>query len=354
MNTSVHPPSVPLPTEFLPNFCTNYTVFVIVIIAELLALVLTLSRTTHFLQFWTDLAFTSLFIQWVALSIAAVLCFANRWLNRQSELRMILLIYLITQFMTGLFSVVTIWIDQYTTFNLMQSSDHLEFVIRNILISSIIVLVALHYFYVQHQWQKNLALQAQAKLAALQARIHPHFLFNTLNTAASLIPSQPDKAEQTVLDLADLFRSALEQTSYTLLKDELETIRRYLRIETLRLGNRLAVDWQLADDLPLDLTIPALLLQPLVENAVYHGIQLIAEGGCITISGCVQGSAVCFTITNPISPNTVHTVGKNNHLAQKNIAERLKLTYGDRGRLTIQKSDQQYCVHIEWPLERQA
>ena len=159
-------------------------------------------------------------------------------------------------------------------------------------------LAGLALLYVRHQWQRNVEAEARSRLRALQARIHPHFLFNTLNTIAGLIPGQPDQAEQAVLDLADLLRSALAHQERITLGEELELTRRFIAIERLRLGERLQVAWHLADGLPLAAPLPALLLQPLVENAIRHGIQPLPEGGRLTIRIERRSSALRFSIAN--------------------------------------------------------
>ncbi|MFU8833547.1 MAG: sensor histidine kinase, partial [Wenzhouxiangella sp.] len=156
---------------------------------------------------------------------------------------------------------------------------------RNQLIALIATLVFLRYIDFRRQWARQLAAEHGARLEALQARIRPHFLFNTLNTIASLIPGQPEQAEQATMDLADLLRTGLKDESSHLLSDELDLVRGYLRIESLRLGERLRVEWLLDDELPLDRPVPALLLQPLVENAVIHGIAARPDGGRLVIRG---------------------------------------------------------------------
>ena len=135
------------------------------------------------------------------------------------------------------------------------------------------------------QWQERVEAASKAQVDALQARIRPHFLFNSMNTIASLIRTRPAEAERTVEDLSDLFRAALgsAETPGTL-GEELDLMDHYLRIEKLRLGDRLRVEIE-ADELPRDLPLPRLLLQPLVENAIYHGVQPLADGGTIRIAG---------------------------------------------------------------------
>jgi two-component system, LytTR family, sensor histidine kinase AlgZ len=216
-------------------------------------------------------------------------------------------------------------------------------------ISGIITLLALRYFYVQHQWKQHVEAEARARFQSLQSRIHPHFLFNTLNTIAGLIRTRPDQAEQAVLDLGDLLRSALANQERITLGDELELTRRYLAIEHLRMGDRLQVDWQLAADLPLDTPLPALLLQPLVENAVHHGIQSLPEGGQLTIRIAKQAHGLRFTITNPRLSGASDSL-QGQRLAQDNIRQRLLLVYGVASRLEIAETAERYQVAFTVPL----
>jgi two-component system sensor histidine kinase AlgZ len=236
-----------------------------------------------------------------------------------------------------------------TRYDFGASREPFSFILRNLAISSIISLVALRYFYVQHQWKKNIQAEARARLQALQARIHPHFLFNSLNTIASLIPHLPAQAEQATLDLAELFRFSLEQKDKIRLEEELNITRRYLAMESLRLGERLQVTWQLDTGLPMDELIPALILQPLVENAVYHGIQPLTTGGRVTISVATREDTLLFSVTNP-RPSSRTAISRNGYrIAQDNIRQRLALAYGTQSALKVREAADHYSVSFAIP-----
>ena len=127
-------------------------------------------------------------------------------------------------------------------------------------------------FYVSDRWAAQIQANARVEADALQARIRPHFLFNSMNLIASLLRRDPLVAEQAVLDLSDLFRAALDAgEGDSTLRGKCELAQRYLAIESLRLGERLAVQWGREEPLPWTLPVPRLYLQPLVENAVLHG-----------------------------------------------------------------------------------
>ena len=168
-------------------------------------------------------------------------------------------------------------------------SNHWFFLSRNLAVGTLITGLALRYFYVSHQWQRNVRRQAEARNIALQARIRPHFLFNSMNTIAALTRTNPEAAEASVLDLADLFRASLNDSREMVeLAQEIDITRRYERMEKQRLGDRLTVRWQL-QDLPMHARIPSLTLQPLVENAIYHGVEPLPDAGTVEIEGRRKG-----------------------------------------------------------------
>jgi len=334
---------------FLPNFCDNRTVFLIVLIVELLAFVLALFQGRTLESFWTDLALISLFMQWVALAAAMVLCRCRRWLARWRPPAVTLITFGIVQLITLLCSLLMLRLGLDAGL-VPNPSAAPPIIIGNQIISAIITLMALRYFYIQHQWKQQIQAEARARLQALQARIHPHFLFNTLNTIASLIHHQPDQAEQAVLSLADLLRAALVQRDSITLGEELELTRHYLAIERLRLGDRLQVDWRLDADLPLDLPIPALLLQPLVENAIHHGVQRLPEGGLLTVQVERRSHDVRITVANPRPAVAAESHGSGWRLAQDNIRQRLQLAYGAPDPLDIVEAPGRYQVAFTLPL----
>ncbi len=335
---------------FLPDFCDNRTVFLLVLVVELLALVLALAGGRTPESFWTDLALTSLFMQWVALMIAAVLCRCRRRLARRRPFTVTLITLGIAQLSTLLCSLASLWLVADASGISINLSGAPSAIVAPQAVSGVITLLALRYFYIQHQWRRNVQAEVRARLQALQARIHPHFLFNTLNTIAGLIRRQPDLAEQAVLDLADLLRSALARRESITLHEELELTRRYLAIESLRLGERLRVDWRLDPDAPFDLPIPALLLQPLVENAVYHGIQGLPEGGTLTIRVEKQAGALRITVANPRSGDNDKLRQSGQHIAQDNIRQRLQLAYEISDPLHIVETPDDYQVSFVLPL----
>ncbi|AUI69818.1 sensor histidine kinase [Beggiatoa leptomitoformis] len=231
------------------------------------------------------------------------------------------------------------------------AEQHLLFLLRNLAISAIISAIALRYLYIQYNFQQESNTNAHAHIQALQSRIRPHFLFNSMNTIASLIRFQPKEAEQAVEDFAELFRVALSDASQRVaLEDELELCEQYLRIETLRLGDRLRVEWRL-NNVPEDALIPSLTLQPLLENAVYYGIQPALEGGTIVITGLFDGTHIRLDIESPLltSPKT----HQGNGIGQENIQRRLTFYYGSQAKLTRRAEQGKYCISLRFPYEKE-
>jgi two-component system sensor histidine kinase AlgZ len=190
-------------------------------------------------------------------------------------------------------------------------------------------------------------MQATARVHALQARIRPHFLFNSMNTIASLTRSNPVTAEQAVQDLADLFRANLSDKRDTItLEEECEVARTYQRIEELRLGSRLQVQWKI-DSLPRKALVPGLMLQPLLENAIYHGIEPQPQGGTVTVTGELSGGQITIVVRNPVGGSQSEREG--NRLALANIRERLELLYGERGLVKAGRFDAEYIVTLRFP-----
>jgi two-component system sensor histidine kinase AlgZ len=189
---------------------------------------------------------------------------------------------------------------------------------------------------------------ADARIQALQARIRPHFLYNSINAVLSLMRSEPRRAERALEDLADLFRVLMsENRTLAPIAEEVELARQYLAIETLRLGEeRLRVAWSI-DAMPGDALVPPLMLQPLVENAVYHGIEPSPEGGEVTIDVRRDGRELVMTLANPLPAESRQTVG--NRMAIANIRERLQLHFDAEASMRSEVSDGRYRVVIRMP-----
>ena len=338
---------------FLPNFCTLQSVVAVVVLVELFAFVLTLASAPHSDDLWSTLALYSLYVQWAGLLSAALLCLLRRPLSRLSDTVAGVASYLMLLVVILLLSLVA-----HATFELagfpITTESRSEFLLRNLGIGAIVLALALRYFYISYQWRQRMRAEAQARLEALQARIRPHFLFNSINTVTSLIHDKPDAAEEALLDLADLFRASLrEEQRLIALRDELELTRRYLNMESLRLGERLSIEWLLEQGIEA-LQLPPLILQPLVENAVYHGIEPHPEGGTIQIAIRREAGQLSLAITNPCPQGEGESGrGSGSHIALENIRARLAAHYGERAKLDIESGEGscrvQLCIPAKEP-----
>jgi two-component system sensor histidine kinase AlgZ len=338
---------------FLPDFCEARAVLAIVLIAALLAIVLALARQTVHGAFWIDLARTSAYLLWTSLACAAVLCKARPWLAGK-PLRTAVLGAL--GLMVGTVAVVSevvywagfAWAARTGSPSSLFPAQHWSFLLPNLLIAAIVGALTLRYFYVASEWRRSVELEARSRIRALQARIRPHFLFNSLNTVASLTRSDPVRAEEAIEDLADLFRVTLSDARAQItLREELEVARIYQRIEQLRLGERLQVRWKVSD-LPADAIVPSLLLQPLLENAIGHGIEPLPEGGTVLAEGTSDGERITIRISNPVSA-TAKAVRSGNRMALDNIRQRLELAFPGRASVTVDDGGEHYQVTLLFP-----
>jgi two-component system sensor histidine kinase AlgZ len=339
-------------TFYIPDFCAPRMVFAVVLIVELVAVTLALARSGT--DFLTELARISMFLQWLGLTNAALLCYSRRWLERltvpQSSAAVFALILVNTVVISELALLLggalgPVGIDD-------TPPEHWPFLLRNAGIAAIVTAALLRYFFVTHQWRRHVRAEALSRIQALQARIRPHFLFNSMNTIAALTRSDPKRAEEAVEDLADLFRATLRDSHSPLrLKEELELSRIYQRIEALRLGDRLEVKWDVGA-LPMRAFVPGLTVQPLLENAIYHGIEPLERGGTVTISGRVVDGEIELVVSNPVAPERAGSATEprvGNRLALDNIRQRLELAYGSRGSLTVEQQPDSYRVVVRFP-----
>lgn len=336
----------------LPNFCEVGNLFIVILLTEVLAIIFAMAASTSSEQFWDYLAFSSLLMIWIALLNAAILCKFRDWLHKREQNQCLFISFCMMMIVSLVVGLTANQINHLFYFDYQRNASDSLFLIRIMTISAVIYFLILRYFYIQLQWRKNLAAQSHAEIQALRARIRPHFLFNSMNTIASLITISPEIAEKAIEDLSDLFRASLSEQNMSHLGDEIGLTKSYLAIEALRLGDRLQVEWQIDDEL-LDLEVPSLCIQPLAENAVYHGIEPIAEGGKILISALQIDNKLKLSVCNPLlSDKQASTYSKKgNQMAQDNIRQRLKLVYGNNGEFIINDTKDNYTVSLLIPLD---
>jgi two-component system, LytTR family, sensor histidine kinase AlgZ len=340
----------------LPDFCAPRSVLAVLLISSLTALVIALSQNVGSIGFWTHLAQAALFLVWIGLLGAAVLCSLRAPLARleaapASLVVMGLMAVLVTGVSEGAWMLREGDLFGVPGFGDLHADEHLPFLLRNVAMGLIVTGLALRYFYVTQQWRLNVEIQARARVRALQARILPHFLYNSLNTIAYLTRTDPLRAEEAIQDLADLFRANLnEKRGEITLKEELEVARIYQRIEALRLGERLRVNWQVKD-LPMRALVPSLMVQPLLENAIGHGIELLPEGGEVTVEGSVDDDLILLQVRNPMPFDTPGPGRAGHGIALDNIRERLTLMYGPRAQVDATRQGDEFVVWLRFPFQ---
>ncbi len=299
---------------FLPHFHTPSVVLTVLAMGVLLSVLLALDEDDG--PFLAVAGQRLLFIECIALISLAVLGLLRDRLNRLNHRLAAMTAWLVVV-VVSLICAETVWVSHYSVALPSSNGAMAEFLIRVSGISAIVSALALHHLHVREQWRRQMQAESTSRLQAFQARMRPHFLFNSLNTVAALTRSDPKRAERAVEDLADIFRATLgAPRRFVALEEELEVIERHLEIESLRLGERLQVDWRIDRNCP-EVAIPPLVVQPLVENAVYHGIEPRADGGTITIAARRHNGLITIEVTNPKAEPGGHRSG--NHIAMENV-----------------------------------
>ena len=334
---------------YLPDFCAAATVFIVVLIAELVAIALTLASHTPG-QFFVDLYKSSFFVMWFALLGSAIMCQLRSRLEEAGPTRAFVFSFFILLLLCLVLAEIAWQLTRKFDAFLITSSSHAEFIGVTIAIGAIIIGLAMRYLYVSSEWRRSIVLEAQARISALQALIRPHFLFNSMNTIASLTRTDPRQAEEAVEDLSDLMRANLGGAKdRTSLKQEFELAAIYQRIEKLRLGERLNVRWDIGE-LPMRALIPSLTIQPLLENAIYHGIELLPDGGEVGVVGKRDGDFLTIDISNPVAESAQRKQG-GNKMALSNIRQRYDLAYGKQASVDVDDAGDTYTVRLRFPME---
>lgn len=335
---------------YLPDFCAAGTVLIIVLVAELVAIVLTLAAHDPQGRFLIELSKTSFFVLWLALLGSAVMCLLRNKLESTGKTRAFVVSFVVLVVLCLVLAEISWQLMRLLGQSTIINDTHGTFILRTGAISIIVIALAMRYLYISSEWRRSIVVEAQSRISALQALIRPHFLFNSMNTIASLTRSNPAQAEEAVEDLSDLLRATMNSAKdHSPLKQEFEIAAIYQRIEKLRLGDRLNVRWNVGD-LPMRARIPHLTIQPLLENAIYHGIELLPDGGDVVVSGKRDGDTLEICMSNPIAPGKQRDKS-GNKMAMSNIRQRFELAYGSRGSVSVENSDDHYAVTLRFPID---
>lgn len=335
---------------FLPNFCSGSVILNVVVIAELLAIIFTLVTRRISVSVIQDFVMISLFVQWIALTSAGALCLARARLGRLSHLRALIMAYLLLLCVTFIVSEAAVWI--LAAFEWISSPRpewYSYFHVQNLSVSAIVNALALRYFLAKHELQQRTVSEARAKMQALQSRLRPHFLFNSMNIIASLIRSAPSKAEEAIEDVADLFRMMLgDSENLVPVKNEIAVAQKYLSLETLRLDNRLRISWDVGR-FRRTAVMPVLMLQPLLEHAIYHGVEALESGGTINIKLWEDDEMIRIAIDHPEAEVSSRRSSKTEYNVLDDIRKRLQNHYGDAASLSVDKRDGRFELNLALP-----
>ena len=326
--------------KLLPDFRNLGTVLRIVLLTNGIALLGVIAQTTSLAALQNSVLQGSTLLQPVLLSSLLILYMLNSVLAHGPYWQGTLLAVAVTVMITMLFDLIN---DSF----LFAANDAGTYqYIRHALVSAAISFVLLTYFRLRIQALSP--AKQEARLQALQARIRPHFLFNTINAVLSIVRANPKRAETALEDMADLFRVAMAEPHELVdLGKEVELARQYLGLEELRIGERLKVNWD-TQDMPPDALIPPLILQPLLENAVYHGIEPLPEGGTIEVKIYLDDNELHLKVTNPAQSQT-QPYANGNKMALSNIRERLSLLFDVEAQYQVERDANHYQVHILIP-----
>lgn len=338
-------------THFLPDFCHSTFIFRLLLTTELIAFILFIIISSEDPQrwHWASFGLLSLFIQWITLISAAALCLLRTWLIRLPMTLCTFLCLVITLSIIIMTSLAAYHFP-FLPAQLTPKSSISLVLLRNSIIGIIITAFLLRYAYVQYQLVQQQKIELQSRLQSLQSRIQPHFLFNSMNNIVSLIPTNPSLAETLIEDLSILLRASLSENSYEVpLSKEIDLAKRYLHLEKLRLNERLKIHWSLPKSSLDHIHVPHLLLQPLLENAIKHGIQPAINGGLIHITITQHDSHLHIFIKNTLSTHSTQA-SEGHHIGLRNIYERLNALYGKKGQMQTDKTITDYHVSIRIPV----
>lgn len=333
------------PAPFVGDLCSPTSLLMLVLLSELLAVayavLLSGVRRFDFLL----LAYASLFLLWATLGGAAILCRLRRVFTRLGTARSAGLSFFVCLVWVALLSLLC----QFMLSSSSELSPGLDWwwILDSLVLAAIIIGISLRYVYLGQQLRQRQQSALTARLDALQSRIRPHFLFNTLNSISSLIAVDPARAEQAVEDLAALFRANLSGSQQLVSwAQERALCQSYLRIEQNRLADRLQVDWQEAE-LDAPVMVPSLILQPLLENAILHGIQRLPGGGTLCVRVEHGADLLVVEVRNPCPGQAAR--GEGNGQGGNNIRQRLEALYGSRASLDLQSAEDHFVARLSLP-----
>lgn len=328
----------------LPNLCQGEGLLGLLLLAGLLSVLTVLLRGGISAFDFVLFGKSALLAFWIALLSAFLLCWARERLIGMSARSAAMINYFLVLLAAAVCAGAgELWLRYSTTAD--WGIDVLS-VLDIVIITAIPAGVMLRMLYLQQQVRQQQRAELESRIEALQSKIRPHFLFNSMNILASLISIDPVKAEQAVENLSDLFRYALSDVNQEVpLSEEVEVCQRYLELEKFRLEERLTYSWQIEADIE-NIQVPPLILQPLVENAVFHGIQPSPEGGDLEVSIRSENGWVSIEVVNSL-PET-EEVTSGHQIALQNLRYRLEAFFNQQAELMAVEKEGRYYTCIRF------
>lgn len=326
----------------IPDICKNSVLLSVVIYNQLLAFVLVVLIEPN----WSfeSYGLYSIYMQWLLLAFLFLVCNLRGWLNRQTPVFTVLISLLLFVFVFALLEGgVALVVESF----LLEPGLEPTGVYRRFIASFIMLLMSLRIIDLLSVLERRNKSESLSRIEALQARIKPHFLFNSLTTISELAHSDPTQAEKAVDSLALLFRAGLESDrKFHSFENELSLCKRYVELERWRLDKRLDIRWNIMVKQTSAWKVPRLILQPLIENAILHGVT--ADGSIhITVDARETDKSLSLLIENKIG--TQPSIKEGNGIAVDNIRERLFVLYDDQQNFSIKQSDEKYSVIMSFP-----
>jgi two-component system, LytTR family, sensor histidine kinase AlgZ len=318
-------------------------VLALLVVSQVIAIVLAFAPNVDG-DIWLRLGVISLFLHLIVLMSTTCLYVCRRALQQLSQAGQLSYFFITFIFNTCIFSMLF----SRFAFDINNDAQLLFFILRNSVIVFLLSALFVQFLLIHYEKKQQTKALARAELDALQARIRPHFLYNSLNTAAELTHQDADAAEQAILALAALSQAAMRSGKSVPLEDEITLSKQYVALESWRFGGRLTVDWLIPNKLPA-LNIPCLTLQPLIENAVCHGVEPSETGAVIKVELHVTTGYLTIIVSNPLPPTA--TTRPNNGMALENIRRRLNIYYHNKAQLTITNKNTEFRVKVVIPKE---
>ena len=326
--------------------------FELFIASNVLALLLALAEA----QSWSNLQFGHviqyiLYINWVLLAFTAWVDIFQNKLKKYTDVQAMIfgfiLLEVIVLVTTCVLNVIFHWGFNFSFKNL-NTNIVFDNVSLHLSYGALLGAFCLRYIYMRGQWFKQQNSELNARVQAMQARIHPHFLFNSLNSVVSLISLDPDKAEQMLIDLSKLFRVSMQELKLVTLTEEIELSKKYISIEKIRLGDRLNVEWNIQQpELLHKVKIPLLTLQPLIENSIFHGVEKKHINAKIGILVEILQNQVTIVITNPFIQDRIN-LREGHGIALENVKQRLKAHFGTSVQFRSFAGDERFTTLLQY------